>query len=207
MLFSKLSPNGKMICFFFNTGELDIYSTQTHLPIATMAANNIVSDACFDASGDTLFTCSSKSSAVHLWDMRNQKSFAFLQDDNFYGNTSLALSPKEKLLSLGNSSGALNLYSIANPVAEFENKNIIKPTKTLSNLTYSCENIIFSPKTNLMFYSSSQGENSAKLVILTLITKTNEQLGTSFVFRSSIFSNTCYFLLIYFNIFSFYLTI
>jgi len=164
MLFSKLSPNGKMICFFFNTGELDIYSTQTHLPIATMAANNIVSDACFDASGDTLFTCSSKSSAVHLWDMRNQKSFAFLQDDNFYGNTSLALSPKEKLLSLGNSSGALNLYSIANPVAEFENKNIIKPTKTLSNLTYSCENIIFSPKTNLMFYSSSQGENSAKLL-------------------------------------------
>lgn len=163
--FSKMSPDGKTICFFDKNGGIEVINAETSLPIHSLKANSPILSASFTNDGQSLVTVCSKSDSINVWDLRMGKVSSNLRDATSFSNSAVALSPKEKLLAVGSESGVVSLYSLNDQLANLPKSMSVEPSKTFNNLVSKCTQVLFSQKTNLMFFSSPYNENSMKLVI------------------------------------------
>ncbi|MEN2498171.1 MAG: U3 snoRNP protein, variant 2 [Marteilia pararefringens] len=164
--FSKLSKNDSL-ALVNNDASVDIYCLKSMTKISHIASSHSISDVIFDNLSQSLISVSDETDRINIWDIRNQKIRSQLVDITSHSNTSLGISPKEKLLCVGNSKGPVSAYSLKESINILQT-GTITPTKVFSNLKTVCNGLRFSNKTNLMVSYSSNANNSIKLVFLVI---------------------------------------
>jgi len=99
-------------------------------------------------------------SEVYIWDVKARSCVHRLTDDGCLRGTSLALSPNERYLACGSSSGVVNVYdatTLSHSVAP-------APLKTVLNLTTPINCLKFNASSEMLAMASRHKDNALKIV-------------------------------------------
>ena len=133
-----------------------LLSTKTKQLVATVKMNNLVVSIAF--TSDSMWTLSLDGD-VCVWCLDSLSCKHRFKDDGCIKGTSLAVSYDGKLIAIGSSSGAVNLYTMD----EVLRSSMPKPEKTILNLTTAVTTIAFHPTSKLMAIASKETKDSMKL--------------------------------------------
>ncbi|KAK2718117.1 U3 small nucleolar RNA-associated protein 18 homolog [Artemia franciscana] len=155
----KVSPDGKILAFFGRFGAIHILSAKTKEWVDTLKMNGEVQDIAFNLDGSRMFSFG-EDGEVYIWDMGNRTCIHRFYDDGCIRGTSLCLSPNEQYLATGSSVGIVNIYDTTKIISSATPK----PERILSNLVTSVNGLKFNSTSEMLAMSSSEKENSVRLV-------------------------------------------
>lgn len=113
---------------------------------------------------------------MFVWDVRGQDCIhRFVDDGSLYGSA-IAVSPDNRYVAAGSSSGVVNLYDRRSLLET----RTPKPEKVFLNLTTSVSGIKFGPTSEILAMHSETKENAIKLAHLPSMTVFNNFPSLSF---------------------------
>lgn len=156
---SYVSPCNKYIIVLGKDGYIILLSAKTKQWVANLKMNSGVVDVAFSPSSNQLWSLGFDGS-VYQWNLDTKSCLHVFTDNGSILGTAISISPNEKLIAVGSSSGVVNLYDI-DTVTASENP---QPKKVIMNLTTSVSNILFHPGSDLLVISSKTLKDSLKII-------------------------------------------
>lgn len=178
-----LSPNGQYIAVAGKWGEIHILSTHSKERLFILKQNSDVTALAFSSSGNLLYS-HSDSGEVTIFDMNLQRVKHKFMDDGCIKGTTIAISSSNQFVATGSAQGVVNIYNTEDVLSS----NTPKPRKTCLNLTTSISDLKFNYSSEILAFSSSDIENSIRLLHLESNTVFNNfpSFGTKLGFVTTI---------------------
>ncbi|KAF5272699.1 hypothetical protein FQA39_LY07726 [Lamprigera yunnana] len=153
-----VSPDNKHIAVAGKWGEVHILSTKSKERICLLKQDSDVTALSFCTRGNLLYGHSSNGE-VTIWDMNMRRVKHKWTDEGCIEGSAIALSSSNQFAAAGSTHGIVNLYG----VEDILRNKLPKPCKTLFNLTTGITNLIFNSTSEIVAFSSTDIENSARL--------------------------------------------
>lgn len=154
-----MSPDSKYIAAAGKWGEVFILSSKTKEKLFILKQNSEVTALAFNPQS-TLLYGHSDSGEVTIWDMNTRRVKHKFTDDGCIRGSTIAISSSNQYLATGSAEGVVNLYNLDETLA----KKMPTPRKSIFNLTTSITNLKFNYASEILALSSSDIENSVRLL-------------------------------------------
>ncbi|KAI9244235.1 WD40-repeat-containing domain protein [Sporodiniella umbellata] len=158
----SLSPCGRFIAFLGNSGVIILVSYVTKKWFGNLKVNKQIVSVDWSADGNFLFGLNSEGE-VYQFDVQNKDCVKRWADEGSIGPTVVRVSPDEKYIAVGASTGIVNVYD--KTVFKPEETNP-KPYKVIKSLTTRISSIEFSHDSQLMVISSRSKKDQLKVIHL-----------------------------------------
>lgn len=155
----EISPDDKIIAACGKYGNIFLISVKTKELVGTLKVNGGVNDINFSSDGTQLYS-HSDDGTVYIWDVKSRKCVHKFRDDGCLKGTSISISPDDRLLACGSSSGVVNLYDRAT-VFNCDNPS---PLKILLNLTTSATTLKFNHSSEILATASFKKDKAIRLM-------------------------------------------
>jgi WD40 repeat protein len=171
------APDGSRIAILGTSGHIDLLSARTKLWQASVKMNGYADAAAFSNDGNRLFTAGSEG-VVYEWDLRQLAAINRWRDQNSLRITSLAVSPDDATLAIGNDLGTVSLYDVrrnttaSNASAATDDEQWLLDTEDrrttayyeCTNLTTEITSIKFSRDGSTMAFASNRRKNALRFL-------------------------------------------
>lgn len=165
------SPDDKYIALYGGGGsEIVVISAHTKQLVTSFRMSmGTVKSATFNHDGSKLFV-SGIGGEIYEYDMRTMRCSGRYVDEGSLYTSALAMSIGSKYFASGSTSGVVNIYSgdtlKCDPTTNDGSARVIKPEKSLMNLTTPIDRVVFNHDAQMMAMSSHDTFNSLRLVHL-----------------------------------------
>ncbi|XP_076467976.1 U3 small nucleolar RNA-associated protein 18 homolog [Babylonia areolata] len=153
----QVTPDGKLIVFLGQNGNIHLLSAKSKEWIHTLHMNGGVSDVTFSSDGSTMFA-TGDDGRIYVYDLTTRQCVHNFFDDGCVHGTSISLC--KGYLACGSNTGVVNVYDREACLTS----SSPRPLKAVMNLTTSCTAALFSPSAEILALASNLTEKAVKLV-------------------------------------------
>lgn len=159
-----VSPDGKLIVLLMTKRLLRIFDAHALSLIETLHSPEEIEAVAFNNDGSRMYTHGSGGDVL-VWDMTSRLCIHKFYDDGCVDGTSITVSPNNRYLACGSSSGIVNVYEMAS----ISNRTP-SPVKVLDKLVTKVTDLTFNPSSEILAMASAYMDKAAKLVHLPSLT-------------------------------------
>ncbi|KAJ1131926.1 hypothetical protein NDU88_010256 [Pleurodeles waltl] len=155
----EISPDGALLLLHGVSGYLHLLSMRTKELIGSVKVNGRAAGAAFTTDSSRIYS-SDDEGGMYVWDVGSRRCLHRFTDEGCLRSTCLALSPDERYLACGSSSGVVNVYAQEDCMREAQPR----PLKALMNLTTCASALVFNPTSEMLGMASSAADEAVRLV-------------------------------------------
>ncbi|XP_075229924.1 U3 small nucleolar RNA-associated protein 18 homolog wicked [Lycorma delicatula] len=155
----EVSPDGRIIAVCGKFGNIFLLSAKTKEWLGSLQMNGEVNGISFNSDGSLLYS-HGDDGKVYVWNMKTRTCINKFVDDGCLNGTSVCISPNDKLLACGSSSGVVNVYD----TTTLHHTNSPKPLKILLNLTTSITSLKFNHSSEILGMASFKKDTAIRLM-------------------------------------------
>eukprot|EP00095_Tigriopus_kingsejongensis_P012482 maker-scaffold789_size96855-snap-gene-0.21 protein:Tk12482 transcript:maker-scaffold789_size96855-snap-gene-0.21-mRNA-1 annotation:"u3 small nucleolar rna-associated protein 18 homolog" len=154
----EVSPNGDYLALHGKFGHLHFLHARTKTRAFSLKMNAKVRAVAFSPDGNQIYSHGDEGE-VYLWDIRGRDCVHRFYDDGCIQGTAITVSPDQRYVATGSSSGVVNLYS-----REKLTQARPKPDKIVLNLSTSISEVKFNPTSEILALRSMMMDNALKML-------------------------------------------
>uniref|UniRef100_A0A0B7AD94 U3 small nucleolar RNA-associated protein 18 homolog n=1 Tax=Arion vulgaris TaxID=1028688 RepID=A0A0B7AD94_9EUPU len=154
-----VSPDNRFIAFLGSYGYVHLFSQQSKELIDSVKMNGEVNSVSFSKDGRFMYTFGSEGH-VYVWDMNTRDCCHHFSDEGCINGSSVTVSPDDKYLVCGSSSGIVSIYDRETAMLS----RTPKPLQYIKNLTTRCSGVLFNNQSEILAIRSKDIEKAVRLV-------------------------------------------
>ncbi|KAB7500568.1 U3 small nucleolar RNA-associated protein 18-like protein, partial [Armadillidium nasatum] len=155
----EISPDGKYIAFVLSGGQISFYDVNSLSHFESFQIPCEAKSISFANDSTTLYVAGSNGQ-IYVFDLIEWRCRHSFYDEGCIETTAISVSPNEKLLACGSSSGIINVYQTLN----LSSSNNPPPCKVFGCLVTPVTCLAFNSTSEILAAASSLKENAIKLI-------------------------------------------